>query len=62
MKKKYVIPECVVYTVTARPMCLSETKSASGTFSDASDGFFSKGYAGGVEDDSSADLWKEEEK
>ena len=62
MKKKYVIPKCVVYTLAVRPMCASQTMSVGGTFDSKDDGFFSKSYSGGLEDDSPMNLWEEEEK
>ena len=63
MKKEYVIPECMVYVLPNRSLCQTSLKiNKTDTFSDSSQGFYSKGYAGGVEDDSPIDLWAEEEK
>ena len=59
MKKTYVAPECSMYVVRTMTLCNS-IETNEGTAASESGGF-SKGFAGGVEeDDGPLNLWGEE--
>lgn len=63
-KKMYVAPECVAYTLPAGSLCqtnnTSITINSTTPVTNSNDIGFSKGFSGGVEDDSSLNLWEEE--
>ena len=59
-KKMYVAPECVAYTLPTSALMQSMSVNRTTTVSNSEDIGFSKGYSGGVEDDSPSGLWDEE--
>ena len=60
-KKMYVAPECVAYTLPAGSLMQQQMSVNNSTpISDSNDIGFSKGFGGGVEDDSPSGLWDEE--
>ncbi|MBP5360916.1 MAG: hypothetical protein J6129_05495 [Bacteroidaceae bacterium] len=62
-KKMYVAPECVAYTLPAGSLCQTNTSitiNSTTPVTDSNDIGVSKGFSGGVEDDSSLNLWEEE--
>ena len=63
IKKMYVAPECVAYMLPSGMLCQTNTSLKIGgsgeKVGDSSDIGFSKGFSGGVDDDTE-DLWAEE--
>lgn len=60
MKKNYVAPECVAYMMPTGMLCGSmKIGSSSEKVTESTEIGFSKGFSGGVDDDTQ-DLWAEE--
>lgn len=61
MKKEYKTPECTMYAMPAKQLLQSSIQMSNKTTNNANNIGWSKGYSGGVEDDSSLNLWAEGE-
>lgn len=60
-KKMYVVPECVAYALPAGSLMQQQMSVNNSTpVTNRDDIGFSKGFSGGVEDDSPSGLWDEE--
>ena len=62
-KRMYVTPECVAYMLPSGMLCQNNSIKLGGSedkVSNSTDIGFSKGFSGGVEDDSPSGLWDEE--
>lgn len=60
MKKNYVAPMCTSYNLKIGTLCEGSYGKRGDVTAQGTSGGWSKGYAGGIEDDSSDDLWAEE--
>lgn len=59
-KKNYFAPECTAYEVHATSLCMSRSEKEITVNATGSNVGLSNSFSGGLEDDTSINLWEEE--